>query len=812
MRPLFLLRWSARDLRRRWLQVVAIALIIAVGTGVYAALGSTATWRRESNDASFEALHMYDLRVKAAEGLDAPAGAMRAVLNRLPDPGVVADAEERLVVPTQVDGSTSSKTILVPGRLIGVDVADGGQRINTVWVQSGDGRTLTPADDQAGTVVLERNFASFYDLPSTGSLRIAGTTVRYVGEGLSPEYFFVVTDDGSFFAEANFAAVFAPLRTAQMLAARPGRVNDLVIRLRPGADVQATKDDMVQAFADSGLAVTVMQRSDEDAYRLLYDDINSDQKFWNVFALLIVAGAAFGAFNLANRMVEAQRREIGIGMALGAPPRVLALRPLLVGIEIALLGVLFGVGMGIVVTELIRPVYTGMLPLPVWHTDLQWSMFAQAAVLGFAIPVVATAWPVWRAVRVSPVEAITTTHRSTRRGLSRVLRRLSWPRGTYARMPVGNVLRTPRRTLLTAFGIAAAVTALISILGMIDSFIETIDRNEREVLQDHPDRMTVALQGFHLTTSDEVAAISSAPSVGEVQPVVRFGARLTVGTRQPIDLLVDVIDLDSGIWAPTLVRGQLPADRSGLIISAEAASDLGVGPGDTVTLQHPAQRGGGFELIDSAIRVAAVHPSPFRFAAYLDRSQLASVGLPDVVNQLYILPAPGSTPQDVQRALFGLPGVASVQPIGAASKVVKDSLDEFIGILRVLELFILLLAVLIAYNAASINSEERSREHATLFAFGLPMRRILRMDITEALLIGLLGTGIGLVAGNAVLRWITTSLVSSTMPELGLVTTVSATTIGTAALLGVVAVAVAPIFTIRRLRRMDIPSTLRIVE
>ena len=36
MRPLFLLRWSARDLRRRWLQVVAIALIIAVGTGVYA--------------------------------------------------------------------------------------------------------------------------------------------------------------------------------------------------------------------------------------------------------------------------------------------------------------------------------------------------------------------------------------------------------------------------------------------------------------------------------------------------------------------------------------------------------------------------------------------------------------------------------------------------------------------------------------------------------------------------------------------------------------------------------------------------------
>ena len=207
-------------------------------------------------------------------------------------------------------------------------------------------------------------------------------------------------------------------------------------------------------------------------------------------------------------MVEAQRREIGIGMALGANPRVLALRPLLVGIEIALLGVVFGVGMGIAVSELIRPVYTSMLPLPVWHTDLQLSMFAQAATLGFVIPVVATAWPVWRAVRVSPVDAITTTHRSTRSGLSRLLRRLSWPRGTYARMPIGNVLRTPRRTLLTALGIAAAVTALISILGMIDSFLETIDRNDREVLQDHPDRVAVALQGFHLIGSDEIKAVS----------------------------------------------------------------------------------------------------------------------------------------------------------------------------------------------------------------------------------------------------------------------------------------------------------------
>ncbi|MEI7548258.1 MAG: ABC transporter permease, partial [Actinomycetota bacterium] len=104
---MFTLRWSARDLRKKWLQVGAIAFVIAIGTGVYAALGSTATWRRESNTASFDQTGMYDLRVRSAEGATAPAGSMVAALKRLPDPSVVAVAEERLISPTQIDASTA---------------------------------------------------------------------------------------------------------------------------------------------------------------------------------------------------------------------------------------------------------------------------------------------------------------------------------------------------------------------------------------------------------------------------------------------------------------------------------------------------------------------------------------------------------------------------------------------------------------------------------------------------------------------------------------------------------------------------------
>jgi putative ABC transport system permease protein len=137
--------------------VLAVALIIGIGTGVYAGLGSTAEWRRQSNDASFAMLHMYDLRVTAAEGVDAPTGAMARVLTKLPDPSIVTTAEERFIADTQVDASTADRSILVPGRIVGMDLTGGGPHLNGVHVAAGDGRQLSEADTGRPVVLTEQN-------------------------------------------------------------------------------------------------------------------------------------------------------------------------------------------------------------------------------------------------------------------------------------------------------------------------------------------------------------------------------------------------------------------------------------------------------------------------------------------------------------------------------------------------------------------------------------------------------------------------------------------------------------------------------
>ncbi len=123
-----------------------------------------------------------------------------------------------------------------------------------------------------------------------------------------------------------------------------------------------------------------------------------------------------------------------------------------------------------------------------------------------------------------------------------------------------------------------------------------------------------------------------------------------------------------------------------------------------------------------------------------------------------------------------------------------------------------MLAVLIAFNSTSISADERRREHATMFAFGLPVRTVLVTAMAESAIVGVLGTVLGLISGRILLQWLVRVLLPQSVPDLGVMIQVEPSTYLTAGVLGILAVALAPVLTIRRLRRMDVPATLRVVE
>ena len=166
--------------------MVAIAFVLAIGTGVYAGLGSTAEWRRQSNDASFAALAMHDLRVTLSPGTFVEQDALVDAISGIEDATSVTGVAERLVVDSQVDtGATGgSESVLVPARLVGMTFGST-QPIDDVWVRDGTAPSSDPADDSA---VLEAKFADQHGLPDEGTVQVAGgRSVTYTGLGVAPE-------------------------------------------------------------------------------------------------------------------------------------------------------------------------------------------------------------------------------------------------------------------------------------------------------------------------------------------------------------------------------------------------------------------------------------------------------------------------------------------------------------------------------------------------------------------------------------------------------------------------------------------------
>lgn len=807
-----LLRWAGRDLRKRWPQVVAIAVVIGIGSGVYSGLSSTSAWRRSSYDTSYAQLEMYDLRVAFSDEVTVDAAQLEALADGLGP--VVSEARVRLRTPTQVDASGGGRTVLVPGELVGT--GDAGP--NTLEVRSGreprrsgassDGPPDNP--DGLAEVAIDEHFAEVHGIEVPATIRVGGDQpVRVVGRVISPEFFMILGRDGGLLAEANHAVVFAPQATVAELSGGTGTANDLLVDLAPDVSVDRVAeqlgDEVAEAFPNA--PATVMTAEDDPVRTLMYDDIAGDQRFFSIFAVLVLLGASFAAFNLTGRVLEAQRREFGIGLALGTPLPRLAARPLLLGAGVALLGAVAGVVIGLGVQAAMGALLKGLLPLPTWSTELQPLVYLRGAALGFVLPLVASVLPLRRTVGMAPVDAIRTSHRTPTGGYARWLVKL--PGSTLTQLPLRNVLRAPRRTMLTALGLAAAVAVMVGVMGLIDSFLATIDRGETDLVGDAPDRLQVELDFFHPVDGGVVAAVSDPSTLRDAEPGLRLPGKLGTGP-DAIDVLVQTTDFSSGLWRPRVRSGALEEGRRGVAISTKAAHDLQVDVGGEVLLEHPVREGLGYRFETSSVPVLAVHDNPYRFFVYVDDDQADLFGLEGIANTVTGLP-PGSV-EDAQRALFTQEGVRSVLPVSSAARSLRDQLESRIGVFDVVQVLVLLMTVLIAFNSTTINVDERAREHATSFAFGLPLRRVVGGAVLESAATGVIGVVLGLVVGRALIGWMVAVLIPRTFPDLDVTATVAGSTVVTAMVLGMGSVAVAPLFTAPRLARMNLPATLRVVE
>ncbi len=244
------------------------------------------------------------------------------------------------------------------------------------------GRLLAPgAADEA---MLGVRAAESLDVGPGGSVEIGGRRLRVVG----------VYRTGSTFADAG---AYAPLRTAQRLARAQASLTALYVRVDEGRAVPAVKAAVERALPQLAAISELGEISDVDQGIQIMDAVNL------AISLLAVGIGAIGVMNTMVMSVFERTREIGILRAIGwRGSRIIRM---IVGesVVLCLLASIVGLGLGVALAQAALLIPTvGSLLEPVYSVGV----FARAVAIGMLVGLVGAAYPAFRAVRLSPMEAL----------------------------------------------------------------------------------------------------------------------------------------------------------------------------------------------------------------------------------------------------------------------------------------------------------------------------------------------------------------------------------------------------------------------
>jgi putative ABC transport system permease protein len=329
---------------------------------------------------------------------------------------------------------------------------------------------------------------------------------------------------------------------------------------------------------------------------------------------------------------------------------------------------------------------------------------------------------------------------------------------------VRDLWRHRTRTLLSLLGVAIA-TALLFDMVLLSGGIE---RSFGRLLSSRGFQLRVSPAGtlpFDTdATLDSVAmlrhALQAEPGVLQVGAVLGTSALAQrAGPLAPVVVYGVTPDVQ-GIYDLVAGADLLPADTSGMLVGAPAASRLGVGVGDTVDVQGRLDPRLAAAGVDRRLVVRGV----VHFIYDAREQPSIAVTLP-VAQQLGGPPAAGRasalmvrvrepvTNATVARLRRDFPAV-SINSIGDMVAQFRLRLSYFRQLSLILGTIALLVTVLLVTTLLAIGVNERIGEIAALRAIGIRRTTVVRQVLLEGFLLTIIGGAAGAGLGAITARWL----------------------------------------------------------
>jgi putative ABC transport system permease protein len=193
------------------------------------------------------------------------------------------------------------------------------------------------------------------------------------------------------------AGAVVPLHVAEALAARPGEITTVAVAVRPGESTNAVAKSLERRFPGTVAVTEPSQAIKVDTSSRLIIDTG-----WIISLLALIVGG-IGVTNTMAMSVFERVREIGILRAVGW--RAWRIGMLIVGeaLGIALVALGVGLGLGVLAAHVFSD-HTSTSALV--HPDFTAGVFAWGLAFALGVALIGAAYPTWRAIRLTPIEAL----------------------------------------------------------------------------------------------------------------------------------------------------------------------------------------------------------------------------------------------------------------------------------------------------------------------------------------------------------------------------------------------------------------------
>lgn len=647
-------------------------------------------------------------------------------------------------------------------------------------------------------VVIDGSVAKNFDVGLGDAITVNGPSADFGGE-------FEVVGIAKFGESGTAGAYFLlfETRAAQRLFNIGDAYQAVVIQAEDGVSPTTLRDRVADRLPEGYEAVTGDQFNQEfsDTFGQIIDILRG---IFLGFAGVTLVASTFLINTVFNITLSQRLRQLALLRAIGASAsqirRSVLFEALVVGIVGSIVGAILGVGGA----ALIKLIFTRAgAQLPDGPLVLAPRTWIAAFIVGIGVTALVSLAPAWRAGRVPPLAALRDGYslkrgrplvRAILGGLMLLLGALQLavglfgdPGSTSARITVlvigslliffgvavisplvarplarligwvparasgvagqlarNNAASNPFRTSSTASALMVGV-ALVGMAGVLaQSFKNSVvEQLNQGVKADYFISQEGQGFGFSPKITEELAAT---PVVGQLT-TFRFGDAKLNGSnpRQVAGVQPEGLGsvLDLGIIAGSIDD----FGDDGLLIQKDAAADLGVTAGDTVTIELPI--GEPQQVTISAVYQRGIGGLGDRLVSRV----LLEKGLPpdqqlDAFGALTL--APGTDPATAEAALQAVADKYPEINLEDRSSFVKSQQDQInqtlilVNSLLVTTVVVGILGIAITLSLAVF---ERTREIGLLRAIGQSRRETRKMIRLEAIIVALFGTLLGLVLG-----------------------------------------------------------------